>query len=84
MGARVLINGTRYKGSLAETPRGARTFYWDTIFCPDGFDNRTYAEIVGADRSGLIKKLEASQSIKALKGFMAFRLTNEPALFPGL
>ena len=40
------------KGCLADTPRGARAFYWDTIFCPDGFDNRTYAEIVGDDRAG--------------------------------
>jgi len=70
-------------GSLAATPRGSRAFYWDTIFCPDGFDDRTYAEIVGDDRSGLIKKLEVSQSIKALKKFMAYRLENEPALFPG-
>jgi XTP/dITP diphosphohydrolase len=72
------------KGSLAATPRGSRAFYWDTIFCPDGFDDRTYAEIVRDDRSGLIKKLEVSQSIKALKKFMAYRLENEPALFPGL
>jgi inosine/xanthosine triphosphate pyrophosphatase family protein len=70
-------------GSLAATPRGSRAFYWDTIFCPDGFDDRTYAEIVGDERSGLIKKLEVSQSIKALKKFMAYRLENEPALFPG-
>jgi len=72
------------KGSLAAAPRGARAFYWDTIFCADGFDGRTYAEIVGDDRSGLIRKLEVSQSIKALKKFMTFRLENEPSLFPGL
>jgi len=72
------------KGSLAAEPKGARAFYWDTIFCPDGFDGRTYAEIVGGDRSGLLRKLEVSQSIKALKKFMTFRLENEPSLFPGL
>jgi XTP/dITP diphosphohydrolase len=72
------------KGSLATQPRGARTFYWDTIFCPDGFGGKTYAEIVGADRSGLIRKLEVSQSINALKKFMVFRLENEPVLFPAL
>jgi inosine/xanthosine triphosphate pyrophosphatase family protein len=72
------------KGSLAAAPRGERGFYWDTIFCPEGFGGRTYAEIVGDDRSGLIKKLEVSQSIKALKKFMTYRLENEPALFPGL
>ena len=72
------------KGSISKTPTGTRAFYWDTIFCPDGFENRTYAEIVGNDSSGLIKKLEVSQSIKALKKFMQYRLSNEPVLFPGL
>jgi inosine/xanthosine triphosphate pyrophosphatase family protein len=72
------------KGSLSKIPKGSRAFYWDTIFCPDGFQNRTYAEIVGDDKSGLIQKLEASQSIKALKKFMQHRLNIEPALFPGL
>lgn len=72
------------KGSLSKIPKGARAVYWDTIFCPDGFDNRTYAEIVGDDRRGLIKKLEVSQSIKALKKFMQHRLKTEPVLFPGL
>jgi inosine/xanthosine triphosphate pyrophosphatase family protein len=71
------------QGTLAKKPRGGRDFYWDTIFCPDGFDGRTYAEIVG-DGSGLIEKLRVSQSIKALKKFMQHRLENEPALFPGL
>jgi inosine/xanthosine triphosphate pyrophosphatase family protein len=82
MGIKTFVGET--KGSLAATPRGSRAFYWDTIFCPDGFDNRTYAEIVGDDRSGLIRKLEVSQSIKALQKFMAYRLENEPALFRGL
>jgi XTP/dITP diphosphohydrolase len=72
------------EGSLSETPRGRRAFYWDTIFCPDGFDNKTYAEIVGDDNSGLLNKLRVSQSIKALMKFMTYRLTHEPALFPGL
>lgn len=72
------------KGSLSAVPKGNRAFYWDTIFCPDGFGNKTYAEIVGNDGSGLKRKLEVSQSIKALKKFMQHRLDNEPALFPGL
>ena len=72
------------KGSFSKTPRGSRTFYWDTIFCPDGFQDRTYAEIVGTDRSGLIEKLKVSQSIKALQKFMRHRLNNQPVLFPGL
>ena len=72
------------KGSIFKTPMGGRAFYWDTVFCPDGFQNRTCAEIAGSYSSGLIKKLEVSQSIKALKKFMEYRLRNEPVLFPGL
>ena len=70
------------KGSLSATPRGNRAFYWDTVFCPDGFGDKTYAEIV--EKDGLEKKLEASQSMKALKKFMQYRLDNAPSLFPGL
>jgi inosine/xanthosine triphosphate pyrophosphatase family protein len=70
-------------GSLSKAPKGRREFYWDTIFCPDGFGGKTYAEIVKDDSSGLLEKLKISQSIKALKQFMQHRLNNEPALFPG-
>jgi XTP/dITP diphosphohydrolase len=70
------------KGSLAATPKGSRAFYWDTIFCPDGFDARTYAEIVGDDRSGLIKKLEVSQSIKALRSSWLTAWRTNPPFFP--
>jgi non-canonical purine NTP pyrophosphatase (RdgB/HAM1 family) len=70
------------KGALSPKPRGKRAFYWDTVFCPEGFGDKTYAEIV--DEGGLEKKLQVSQSIKALKKFMQHRLDNAPALFPGL
>jgi XTP/dITP diphosphohydrolase len=51
-------------------PRGDRAFYWDTVFCPDGVGGKTYAEIVGADRSGLLAKLRISQSMCALTRFL--------------
>lgn len=70
-------------GTLSETPKGNRAFYWDTVFCPDGFDGKTYAEIVGNSSEELLTKLKVSQSIKALKAFMEHRLQNEPMLFPG-
>lgn len=72
------------QGSLSNIARGTREFYWDTIFCPDGFGGKTYAEIVKDDRSGLSDKLAVSQSIKALKEFMRYRLAAEPPLFPTL
>jgi inosine/xanthosine triphosphate pyrophosphatase family protein len=67
-------------GALSPLPRGGREFYWDTVFCPDGFGGQTYAEIAAG---GLAAKLSVSQSIKALKCFMEYRLANEPSLFPG-
>jgi inosine/xanthosine triphosphate pyrophosphatase family protein len=72
------------KGHLSKTPKGTRQFYWDTVFCPDGFGDRTYAEIVKEDRSGLGDKLAISQSIQALVKFMHYRLSAEPELFPAL
>jgi inosine/xanthosine triphosphate pyrophosphatase family protein len=72
------------KGCLSKTPKGARQFYWDTIFCPDGFGNKTYAEIVKVDGSGLGEKLAISQSIRALKKFIQYRMSSEPSLFPAL
>lgn len=70
-------------GVLTPMPKGSRAFYWDTVFCPDGGSGMTYAEIAGNDKSGLLDKLKLSQSIKALTAFMQYRLSNEPALFPG-
>ena len=58
------------KGRLSRTPKGTRRFYWDTIFCPDGFGDRTYAEIVKADGSGLGDKLAISQSIHSKIGLL--------------
>jgi inosine/xanthosine triphosphate pyrophosphatase family protein len=72
------------KGRLSQTPKGARQFYWDTIFCPDGFGDKTYAEIVKDDRSGLGDKLVISQSVQALKKFVQYRMNSEPSLFPTL
>jgi XTP/dITP diphosphohydrolase len=69
-------------GVLSTTPRGDRDFYWDTVFCPDGGGGKTYAEIVGLDRSGLLAKLQMSQSMRALQAFLEFRLANDAKLFP--
>ena len=69
-------------GVLCALPRGERTFYWDPVFCPDGAGGKTYAEIVGADRSGLLAKLQISQSMRALTKFLEYRLLNDAKLFP--
>jgi len=58
-------------GTLADAPRGQRTFYWDTVFQPDDPDGRnqgkTYAEIVEDAALGLSYKVTMlSQSTKAV------------------
>jgi inosine/xanthosine triphosphate pyrophosphatase family protein len=70
------------KGSLSSNPRGDRDFYWDTVFCPDEAGGITYAELAGRGRAGLLKKLEISQSVRAMKLFMEYRLKNQAELFP--
>lgn len=58
-------------GEIATEARGDRSFYWDTIFCPDGGGGKTYAEISG-EPCGLRRKLELSQSAKAIEKFVTF------------
>jgi XTP/dITP diphosphohydrolase len=57
------------KGTLSATPRGNRAFYWDTVFCPDGFGDKTYAEIV--EEGGLEKKLSIAINKGAQKVYAA-------------
>lgn len=70
-------------GRLAETPRGARTFYWDTVFIPDD-PNRpgttlTYAEIVSDPSLGLeYKVLRLSQSTQAMVQCLQFIRQTQP------
>jgi XTP/dITP diphosphohydrolase len=72
------------QGRIASEPKGSRHFYWDTIFIPDDPDHpdseRTYAEIVEED--GLAAKMHLSQSGKALRAFLEYRLQHQPELWP--
>jgi XTP/dITP diphosphohydrolase len=70
------------RGILSGTPRGDRHFYWDTVFCPDEAGGVTYAELSAGGGVGLQKKLEISQSMRAMKKFMEYRLKNQADLFP--
>jgi XTP/dITP diphosphohydrolase len=61
------------EGTIATNARGSRYFYWDTVFCPDGFGGKTYAEISEEPTLGLPAKMKVSQSFKALKQFLESR-----------
>jgi XTP/dITP diphosphohydrolase len=74
------------RGRMADGPKGSRRFYWDTVFVPETSDpsiaEKTYAEIVDDPSFGLeYKVLNLSQSTKAMKAFLEFRLRNAPSLW---
>lgn len=62
-------------GVLADSPRGDRQFYWDTVFIPDTKLNLTYAEIV-KEKGLAYKLLHYSQSAKAIISFLEFIKSN--------
>ena len=74
-------------GKIADTPRGSRKFYWDTIFIPDDPSGvaagLTYAEIVERTDLGLKYKIrELSQFSIAMRNFLEHRLSvGEPELW---
>jgi XTP/dITP diphosphohydrolase len=68
-------------GHLADTMRGHRHFYWDTVFVPDTDDEqaagKTYAEIVETSSLGLAFKMrELSQSARAMVNFLEYLRAN--------
>lgn len=72
------------EGTIAESPRGRHEFYWDTVFIPQENNEQhlTYAEIINDSNLGLnYKVLNISQSTKAIKRFLEWRLTNNPELW---
>ena len=75
------------KGTLADSPRGSRAFYWDTVFNPDDASGRTsgktYAEIVDDPALGLEYKIvNHSQSSRAMLAFLDYlRSAGQPKLW---
>lgn len=79
-GRRVVTFVGDTNGTLANTPRSGRDFYWDTIFCPNGGGGLSYSEIAaGAD--GLLHKMQLSQSTKAFFELFEFLLSDRDTLF---
>ncbi len=70
-------------GMLADTPRLGREFYWDTVFCPEGGDGRSYSEIA-AGSGGIREKMEYSQSTKAFIQLFEYLLADKDTLFSDL
>jgi XTP/dITP diphosphohydrolase len=80
-GQRVTTFTGETRGMLVHPPRGAREFYWDSVFVPDDpsgiTTGKTYAEIVEDPALGLRHKMQhLSQSARAIRRFLEFRRAN--------
>ena len=77
------------RGVIADSPRGSRKFYWDTVFIPDDTTGdaagKTYAEIVEHPDFGLEYKMrELSQSTRAMLSLVEFlQSAGQPRLWQG-
>ncbi len=65
------------EGVIAPSPRGSRTFYWDTVFIPDttvaAAMGKTFSEIAEDPTLGLdFKMRELSQSGRAMLEFLEY------------
>ena len=54
-------------GSIVAHPRGDGGFGWDKIFCPDGYNGRTRAELLPEEDAATYQSIK---SIAALRKFL--------------
>ncbi len=81
-GLRVLTFVGETRGALVAVPRGARRFYWDTVFCPDDGEGLTYAEI--SEQYGVDRKVALSQSTKAMMACLRYLHRGPASMFPDM
>lgn len=79
-GRRVITFVGETEGTIANSPRGGREFYWDTVFCPAGGGGKSYSEIA-AGPDGIQSKMDVSQSSKAFMQLFEYLLTDKDTLF---
>ncbi|HET8709638.1 MAG TPA: non-canonical purine NTP pyrophosphatase [Candidatus Saccharimonadales bacterium] len=56
----------RLDGVVADHPRGENGFGWDAIFCPDGYDGRTRAELSNDEYDELYPTIRPVAALRAL------------------
>jgi inosine/xanthosine triphosphate pyrophosphatase family protein len=71
MSVEVFVGET--EGTITNLARGAREFYWDTIFSPDTHPGLTYAEICADLAMGVREKMKVSQSMRAVRKLAEYR-----------
>jgi inosine triphosphate pyrophosphatase len=60
-----LVRGELH-GTIAEHPRGTNGFGWDAIFCPDGFEGKTRAELTASDDAKTYATLKPFGALREL------------------
>lgn len=58
-------------GTIADYPKGENGFGWDQIFCPDGYDGKTRAELNPSDDE---KTYTTIKPFKELRAFLQMRV----------
>jgi non-canonical purine NTP pyrophosphatase (RdgB/HAM1 family) len=56
----------RLEGVIADQPRGDNGFGWDKIFCPDGYDGRTRAELNDEEYEALYPTIRPIAALRDL------------------
>lgn len=54
-------------GEIADHPRGDKGFGWDKVFCPDGYDKRTRAELMDTEYDDVYQVI---RPFKQLRDFL--------------
>lgn len=53
-------------GTIADHPRGVNGFGWDAIFCPDGYDGQTRAELTPSDDAATYASIKPFEALRQL------------------
>lgn len=65
-GVRLELLRGELHGVIADHPRGINGFGWDAIFCPDGFDGKTRAELTPSDDAATYATIKPITLLKEL------------------
>lgn len=52
-------------GSIADTPRGEGGFGWDRIFCPEGYEGKTRAELILEQNEATYKTIKPIAKLRS-------------------
>lgn len=63
-GAQLELFYGRLDGKIAQSPRGDNGFGWDQIFCPDGYNGRTRAELTDDEYDIVYRQIKPIDAVR--------------------